>query len=92
MMTERNTSNAAHAVLLGRLHPCVAAPPNLQKVASPNPTIATPTMGLRRREYMYCPAISASCATLFLGSTWTSNEGRGNRHAQYFIGQEFLKR
>src|ERR1700682_4327885 len=69
-MTGRNTSNATHTVLSRRLHPCAAAPPSLQNsVASTNPAMAAPTIGLKFREYVYCPVMSASCATLCLGST-----------------------
>src|SRR5437588_7022373 len=65
MMTERNTSNAAHAVLSRRLHLCAAAPSSLQnKVASTNPTMATPTIVLPFREYMYCAVIPASVVLL----------------------------
>src|ERR1700736_3644701 len=63
-MTGRNTSNATHAVLLKRLHPCAATPPSIQNpVASTNPAMATPTIGLKFPEYVYGPNMSASCAT-----------------------------
>src|SRR5580704_8924869 len=46
-MTERNSADATHPVLPRRLHPCAAAPPSLQKVATTNPTLVTPTTGLQ---------------------------------------------
>ena len=59
-MTGRKTSNATHAALLKRLHPCAST----SRVASTNPTMVTSTIGLLFRKYLYCPFISASCPKL----------------------------
>src|SRR6266550_1983195 len=59
-MTGRKTSNATHAALLKRLHPCAST----SRVASTNPTMATSTIGLLFRKYLYCPFISPPCPTL----------------------------
>lgn len=92
-MTERNTSKATHAVLSGRLHPCAVAPSSLQnKGASTKPIMATPTIGLLFRKYLYWPFISVSCATPFLGSTYMSNQGPRDRQVQYFIWEVFFTR
>jgi hypothetical protein len=88
-ITERNSAKATHAVLPRGLQASTAAPPSLQKVASVSPTLATPVLGWQFPEYMYCPIISASYATLFLGSTYMSNQEQGDRHVQDFIGEEF---
>src|SRR5260370_27160901 len=79
-MTERTTSVATQAILSRRMHPSAAAPSSLpSKVASTNPTMVTPGIGLGFPEYVYCLVISASPQPFFLALTSTTNEAPPNR-------------